>query len=380
MALQQDFMDCLRTSLFTGKMQILSYDLYVEAQQQAVLPLVTSGVDSYTIIAKNVQMINEQKRIEAVLEAATPPISFVVLKGAAAAVYYPVPLRRTQGDIDIIVRPEDFTNTYNMLIANGYQALDPLKKMKWENELHFEKEGILIELHHSFARLGTKTQKALLNQWVYDGIPEAVKSTINNQTFPMLTEPLNGLVLLVHIYNHLEAGLGFRHIIDWIMYVNRELHDECWPEFREKSDQLGLTKLAKVTTRAGQLYLGLTEENITWCLDVDEKLCAKLMDYLFKCGDFGRKMGANNTVTMVFSQGKGINNFFFNLQRNGERTWNALEKHPGLKPYAWIYQGFRWAFRGNKKNITLVELIRDFKDSRRRSYLMEALEVKKTER
>ena len=376
-ALQQDFLDCLRGSLFTGETRNLSDELYAEVQQQAVLPLVTSGVDSYTIIAKNVQMIHEQKRIEEVLENVATPIPFVVLKGAAAAVYYPVPLRRTLGDIDIIVRPEDFISAYNALKANGYHALDSLKKIEWERELHFTNNGIMIELHHSFAKLSTKMQEALFDHWIYDGIPKAVRGTVNNQSFPMLAEPLNGLILLAHICNHLEAGLGFRQIIDWVMYVNRELHDERWPIFKEQSDQLGLTKLAKVTARAGQLYLGLSAENITWCMDEDEKLCERLIDYIFECGNFGLKMGVNNTVTTVFSQGKGIKSFFISLQRNGERTWEVLEKYPGLKPFAWIYQGLRWALRGVIENITPEELIRDIRGSKARSRLMEELEVKK---
>ena len=377
---QQTFLDCLRFSLFTGKTQNLSDDLYLEAQRQAVVPLVSTGSDSYTIITKNVQMVHEQKRIEEVLKNAVPPIPFVVLKGTAAAVYYPVPLRRTLGDIDIIVRPEDFINAYNTLKANGYHALDPLKKISWERELRFNNKGILIELHHAYAELNTQVRNILFDQWIYNGIPEATIGAINNQTFPMLTEPLNGLVLLAHICIHLETGLGFRQIIDWLMYVNRELHDECWPLFSERSDQLGLTKLAKVTARAGQLYLGLTEENITWCLDVDEKLCKELIDYVFECGNFGHKMGANNTVTMVFSQGKNFRKFLVNLQRNGERTWETLEKHPGLKPIAWIYQVFRWTFRAIVKDISPAELIRDYKDSKDRNRLMEELEVKKPEK
>ena len=190
----------------------------------------------------------------------------------------------------------------------------------------------------------------------------------------MLADPLNGLTLLAHISKHLEAGLGLRQIIDWVMYVNKELHDDAWPAFCGKADQLGLMKLAKVTARLGQLYLGLPEENISWCKEADDELCAELLDYVFECGNFGRKLGANNKVTSVFSKGKTFRSFFIDLQHSGEGTWKAYQKHPCLKPFAWIYQSFRLASRG-LKNLTLSDLKKDYAASKKRNQLMEKLMV-----
>ena len=378
--LQLDFLNVLRYSLFPdqieseckGQMQNLSPELIMEARMQAVLPLVASSPEAYAIVSRNVQILYEQKQLEDVLYKASVP--FAVLKGSAASVYYPEPLKRTLGDIDIIVRPEKFLEAYNTLKSLGYYTQDAPDKN--ERELHFAKNGILIELHRSYAELNTKAQESLLDQWIYDEILETTIGKVNDKTFPMLNEPLNGLILLSHIRHHLEAGLGFRQIIDWEMYVNRELHDDCWPLFKERTDQLGLTKLAKITARLGQIYLGLPEENITWCMDTDETLCEKLVDHVFECGNFGAKMGADNSVVTVFSKSNGVKGFFASLQNSGEKTWKALEKHPELTPAAWIYQGFRWAYRGIK-NVTFSNLIRDYKDSKKRSGLMEELEVKK---
>ena len=365
---QYNLLSCIRSSLFTGEAFSLSDVIASEAEQQAILPLIGSRIDRYAAVAQNVQIFVELKKIEEILAV----IHFVVLKGMAAAVYYPEPLLRIFGDIDIIVRPEDFIAVYEILHTNGYITNDSAAKV--DREALFYKNGIVIELHRSFAELNQKRQEDLLDRWIFDAIPDAVYGRIQERTFPMLPDFMNGLTLLAHISQHLESGLGLRQILDWVMYVNKALHDNDWPDFRKKTDQLGLTKLAKVTARLGQLYLGLPEENITWCMDADERLCSELLEYLFECGDFGRRLGANNTVTSIFSKGKGMRNLFINLQDDGERTWKTLNQHPYLKPFAWIYQGIRLASRGIKK-VSFKELISDIRASRKRNELMEKLEA-----
>ena len=193
----------------------------------------------------------------------------------------------------------------------------------------------------------------------------------------MLTDPLNSLTLLAHISKHLESGLGFRQIIDWVMCVDKKLHDSAWPDFSEKTEQLGLTKLAKVSARLGQLYLGLSEQDITWCRDADESLREEFLNYIFECGNFGEKLGDNNIVMSVFSKGKSAKSFFTGLQRSGEVTWQSYKKHPILKPFAWVYQSYRLVSRGLKK-VTFRDVRKDYRASKRRNKLMEKLEATQT--
>lgn len=333
-----------------------------------VYSLIAAQTDRYAVLAKNVQLLYEQKRVGEILAE----IPFAVLKGTTASIYYPEPILRTLGDIDIIVQPENLAKAYNLLKANGYRTSESMGGNT--REVPFVKAGVVIELHRSYAELNQKERELLLDQWIFDVIPRAEYRPIQGQSFPMLPDPFNGLVLLSHISQHLKSGLGLRQVLDWVMYVNKEVHDDSWPEFQEKTEQIGLNKLAKVTVRLGQLYLGLPEIEITWCMDTDEQLCSELLEYLFECGNFGEKLGANNTVTTFLSKGKGFSNLLINLQRDGENTWNALKRHPGLRPFGWIYQGIRMISRG-KKQITIKELIKDVRLSKKRNSLMERLGV-----
>ena len=372
-AVQQSLLHCLRAALFTGVYFQLSDDVVSEARQQAVLPLISKSVEAYQIIAQNVGIAYEQKRIGKVLSS----VPYVVLKGLASAMYYPEPLRRALGDIDIIVRPEDFSAAYHALESGGYHTTDSLDGA--DRHVHFKKKGIVIELHRTYASLNTKEQEKLLDSWIYDGISHAGSALVQDNWFPILPEPLNGLTLLAHISQHLEDGLGIRQIMDWVMYVDKQLRDDAWPDFRKLTDQLGLTKLAKAVARLGQLYLGLSD-SIMWCRSMDDQISTELLQYVFDCANFGHKAPTSNTVTMVLSHGKGVVGFFRNLQMRGESNWKALKKYPALKPFAWIYQAFRYTAKGMKRDYTLSNFSKDLSASKRRNRLMEALGAKQLAR
>ena len=358
-------------------------DVAAEALAQSVYSLIGTEADVFYIISKNVQISYEQEQLHQVLKS----IPYVVLKGLAAAIYYPDPLRRTLGDIDIIVRPEDFFRTYHQLVNAGYKT-DELPDGS-DRHVHFNINGVVIELHRRYAVLNDPRQEELLDSWIFESIDHAVEATIEDQTFPMLPEPINGLVLLTHIDQHLEDGLGIRHILDWVMYVQKCLPDDKWLEFKSYTDQVGLTTLAIVTARIGQLYLHAYPE-YTWCAgssglsgtdeavtpEIVDELATALLEYCFDCGNFGAKLGQDNTVTMIMSHGKGVGGFFRNLQKRGEGNWELLSTHPELRPFAWIYQAGRYVKRGLAAGVKMDDVMRNMDESKKRNQLMEQLGVK----
>ena len=353
---------------------IIATQLRDEALAQSVYSLIGTEADVFYIIGKNVQISYEQGQLHQVLQS----IPYVVLKGLAAAIYYPEPLRRTLGDIDIIVRPEDFARAYHALANAGYQTDDP--ETGDSRHVHFKINGVVIELHRRYAVLNSAEKERLMDSWIFESIPSACEGSIEDQTFPMLPPLLNGLTLLAHINQHLEDGLGIRHILDWVMYVQRCLPDEKWQDFKAYSDQLGLSLLAIVTARIGQMYLGAYPE-YQWCKEnqdsnrVDE-LSAALLEYCFDCGNFGTKLGQNNTVTMIMSHGKGVDGFFRNLQKRGEGNWSILSTHPELRPFAWIYQAGRYVKKGLAAGVKMDDVKRNMDESKKRNQLMERLGVK----
>ncbi len=268
-------------------------------------------------------------------------IPYVILKGAAAAMLYPAPFRRSMGDIDFWVPPEQITQTRDLLLENDYHL-----HKKSSRCYIFSNEGIFFELHHQFSYTDLEMEDVLIA-----GISRAELHTVDEHAFYSLPPVENGLVLLGHLWNHLHSGVGLRHVLDWMLYVHKELDDELWySEFSEQSEKYGLKKLAVAAAHMCRMYLGLPD-SCRWYAEADEELCEELFSLIMKNGNFGRKMTRNTTFakkTRVALSGMSRYGFFHHLQSRGEENWTACHRHPWLKPFAGIYQLFRYLVLGIK--------------------------------
>ena len=303
-------------------------------------------------------------------------IPYIVIKGTCAAMLYPRPILRTQGDIDILITTHylaDAIRVLNEADCIGENKLEGTGRSSLSRHYAYTKNKVLIEVHTRFATLNTQENEKILDRWLYKASEQnTIRKKVFYASFPAPPKELNGLILLTHINQHLEEGLGLRQIIDWMMYVNNYLDDEAWPSFRKKVSRLGLEKLAITVTLMCQLYLGLPD-TIRWCQGADPELSKELLDYIFECGDFGHKQGMSNSAAMVISHGRGIRGFFRNLQKRGEANWEIYKNHHWLKPFAWIYQGYRYAYITLKRKHALSSLLQDIDAGVKRGELIDRL-------
>lgn len=291
----------------------------------------------------------------------TLPISvpYTILKGTSAAMYYPYPEYRTMGDIDIMTRREDFDAAYQQLLNNGYRVMKELNR-----EVSLIKNGIVVELHHRFATLSDPELAKYLDDLIIDNITPS----------HVLPDSVNGLVLLEHIDQHMEGGLGLRQIIDWMMFVDKCLPDDKWQEFDELVTKVGLKTLAIVTTRMCEMYLGLPPRK--WCATADDKLCKQLMDYVLSCGNFGNKKTTDADISInAMSYARTPKTTFKLLQKQGLQNWKIAQKHSILKPIAWIYQLNRYAVKGLKRENALSKFKEEYVVAKKRSAMFEALGI-----
>ena len=286
-------------------------------------------------------------------------VPYTILKGTSAAMYYPHPEYRTMGDIDIMTRREDFDVAYQQLLSNGYRVVNELNR-----EVSFVKDGIVIELHRRFATLSEPELDKYLDDLIIDNITPS----------HVLPDLINGLVLLEHIDQHMEGGLGLRQIIDWMMFVDKCLPDEKWLEFEKLVTNIRLNKLAITTTRMCEIYLGLPSRK--WCAEADEKLCGELMDYVLSCGNFGNKKTTDEDISISAMTYASTPKMTFKLlQKQGLHNWKAAKKHKILKPIAWIYQLNRYALRGLKREKALSKLKEEYAAAKKRNAMFEALGI-----
>ena len=251
-------------------------------------------------------------------------VPYVILKGTAAAQYYPYPEYRVMGDIDIMTKREDFETARQEFLADGYTIEKELNR-----EIGFVKNGITVELHRFFATQNDLKQAKHLDDLIIENINPS----------HVLPDMINGLVLLEHISQHLENGLGLRQIMDWMLFVDKCLPDEKWPEFQKIAKETGMETLGIVTTKMCELYLGLPKRN--WCQKADENLCAELMEYVLACGNFGNRLDDEKQLSI--SRGMQIKHpiqTIKNMQKKGKANWNKASS-PLLRPFAWLWQAIQ---------------------------------------
>lgn len=312
------------------------------AKAQCIVPLVASCVPLehrekwldllFQSKAHFMQLLYEQKLLGDLLSESNIP--FVILKGTAAAVYYPNPSLRTFGDIDFYVS-DDLANYANRILEeNGYLSV-------FTNERHFEfaKNGMDFELHYRFSSQPYKD----IDNIIINGLNHAIEYKIGNSIFPGLPAYENGLVLLGHIMQHLhDTGIGFRQIIDWMMFVHKELDDSAWiDKFKPLAVEAGLEKLAVTVTYMCKKWLGLPN-TITWCDDADKELVDQLFVRVLDDGNFGRYRSPHEKVKNSMRK-KGEFNY---LQRAGIDNWSLAQKYAVFRPLAWLYQLLRYTFKG----------------------------------
>ncbi len=299
----------------------------------------------------------------------TEGIHVAILKGTAAAIYYPNPIQRAMGDIDLIVSQSKFEAANKLMGQSGYQWKTGDANDPGIREIAYNRNGITFELHHHFSSKGIGVEKYIIR-----GLDSLVSSEIDGYVFPMLPPLENGLVLLAHIAQHLRSGLGLRQIIDWMMYVHAQLADETWETtFRPAAADCGLEDLAITATRLCQKYLGLPDP-ITWCDGADEKLVDDLLENLLVSGNFGQVHGAGSSVEKVATNIKRTGLFRY-LQQQGERNWKAYQEHKALKPLCWAYQIGRYIHRGLGTGRSSIQLAEDYTRSQARYDLLTRLGI-----
>ena len=290
----------------------------------------------YVQTARFVKMAHMQRDAIQQLQDARIPVA--VIKGTAAGFYYPYPQLRTYGDIDLLVQPERYQEAVKVLCDGGWHQDGNIGSI----HTPFNKNSERLELHQCPSGNENDKEGQYIHQFLLSGFSDIQEGVIEQGKchFPMLPWQQNGLELIWHFRVHLNNGIGLRHAIDWMMFVNNCLDDQAFREFKLVLKQAGLLVLAKAVTRMCQLYLGLTEEKITWCADVDDSLCDGLMDFIFEQGNFGTKRSDDRT-TRTLTRYHSLSSFFAGMQKKGLHEWHAAQKHHILRPFAWLYAGIQ---------------------------------------
>jgi len=281
-------------------------------------------------------------------------IRYAVLKGCAAAAYYPADVMRTMGDIDFIVPEEQFEAAFDLMVDSGYvTAVRDAAAVAKLNPRHacYARHGVSYELHRIFVDGRVKDCEGFNNLIIecVAGAEAELARLGESCEFRKLPDLVNGLVILQHINQHLRGGVGLRQIIDWMMFVRSASVGAA--EFLRVAERFGLARLAVNVTRMCQMYLGLgsaasevdlggasMDELDGWCTGADDETCRELMHKVLLDGNFGSNDYTRSSMKSVLQGSRNPVAYFKRLQLGGLCRWEAAQAHAVLRPLAWAYQ------------------------------------------
>jgi hypothetical protein len=155
---------------------------------------------------------------------ATHGIATVQLKGVGFSTYYPVPMHREGGDIDIYTYSADKNK---MSDAEANALADKLMEQQGiEVDMHsykhsnFYYKGIPIENHKSFLNVKDIQQAIVANKILHRELnPQTVELVEGKVQIP--SPAFNALFIAFHALQHYGKGIALHHLCDWAMILKR---------------------------------------------------------------------------------------------------------------------------------------------------------------
>lgn len=274
-------------------------DIYEMSLKQTVAGIIFSGVERLpeeqrpprNIVLKWFSLVNNiEARNRRVNEVAVnvsrrlcrDGFRNVILKGQGIAAFYPQPLRRQSGDIDIWLegaRTEILT--YVRRFVPDAEALYHHVEFPVIKDVAIEVHFIPSFCVNPFT--DRHLQKFFEDEAVFDNY---VSLPDNAGQIAIPTERLNRIFLMRHIFGHfLGEGIGLRQIMDYYYLLENSKSPKASAEELQLLKELGMYKFAGALMYVLHRVLGLKKERMI--VPMNEKEGHFLIKEIMQTGNFG---------------------------------------------------------------------------------------------
>ena len=318
-------------------------------------------------LLNNVRNISAHFSIHQFMKDANIP--YVIIKGIASGSYYPDYLRRTYGDVDILVHPNDYKNTDQLLQENGFQYISEHEKHKL-----YRKNHVTYELHRRIVGIPSGSLGKQYDQFFNDIIECSIPFKHQDSICLIPSHKHHCVILLIHTAEHmLSSGIGLRHLMDWASFIN-QMNDEFFMNMKPILKELGIWHLCCVFTALCSKYLG--SRTFDWASSIDSTYLEEVMIDLFTLGDFVVEKPTQEESSL--QKDKALSSFITLLNKRVRRI-PIIDQYPVLMPFGYIFITVRYIgriFLGKREFKTVKETINRYGE---RSELLEKLELFKEE-
>ena len=331
------------------------------AKDQGVLPMLYRGAIKYkdiipaeririwrgamyAAVLQNEHMNQAQSEILDWLAA--KGIRAAILKGASVARYYTPSDMRYLGDIDILIDQSELDRTSEVLKEHGYR----LNEHDHDFHVLFVRGDVTLELHYKASVVpngkGGQVAVKIMDQF----LDEATLVSMNDMSFPALSEKHQALMLLMHMERHvIESGIGLRQLCDWAVFLS--VQENSMDDFVHMFRECGLMTFSEAVTKACVRYLGMQGKCDAWCLSSVDSLVDALIADVFRSGNMGKadRQGESELFvgrSMLNNENQNaIKNLILNLNRLAYRHFPITMRHKWLLPIFWFYLPMRYIMR-----------------------------------
>lgn len=205
-------------------------------------------------------------------------IEHVWMKGLVCGERYAEPSARTCGDIDFLVKKEDFGRTQDALEKIG----EVNRTLVHEHHGMAHVDGVQLEPHyklHNFQNTkNDRTMVRLSEEWLFKDV-----------RMPLEFE---GMFLISHMVNHVyEEGLGLRQVVDFATFLHKvnETDGFDWDRMHGLIREMRMWKAYRLFVIICSKYLDVQIDNIKFnTTRQEQRLADKLMEDIMIMGNFGR--------------------------------------------------------------------------------------------
>lgn len=209
-----------------------------------------------------------------------------LLKGQGCASYYPNPLHRQCGDIDLFVGKEQYGYALQIIENKGIHIEKESVK-----DVHFIWRDTLVELHwmeehfYSHKLNGRLQQIFRKEEWKH---PKEI--IMEGVSVAMLNPTLNAFHVFVHLWHHfLQVGIGLRQICDWMLILKREESVIDWTILHDNVKLINAERAWCAFYGLTVKYLGLELTNVpAWMQKWSNRDVDAIVKDVMKQGNFGQ--------------------------------------------------------------------------------------------
>lgn len=270
------------------------------AQKQAVTGIVMDGIlklpaeylPPAAIKLKGIQQLLQIERLNKRLNRETAQVSeylqadgyaCTILKGQGIARYYPHPLHRMPGDIDV------WPDAEPDVLRNYYQKISQTNNHPFHIHLSLLKETD-VELHfqpsHMFSPFTNRNLLAFCRKHRNACATNRAILEGNKQTVAVATDAFNRVYVLQHIFRHLFGeGIGLRQLMDYGQVLRKGITAAEKEETLQTMSSLKMKGFIGAVMYVLQTVFAL-EERYLLC-PPDEKKGKILLEEILEGGNFG---------------------------------------------------------------------------------------------